>query len=438
MIYTLFEVAATVSDVVFLCWFVPGFLRTKLFCRQKAVYLIIPVLLLGFQFVADAFFPDFDILYLAVFSAFVFAFSLLVRSKGSSVLRAIIAAAIFIVVEMLVSSGVMIVFSLFIKDIPTILQGGNTVARAVFLTVCAAVRFLIFKIILLSFASVDGPDRRSELYVPIYLTVTVAGLYILMNFAVRNAEENGPYILAMLGFTVVSTVFVLLMFRRVSVLQKKQYEISLKEERFASAKENAAEADAIWDKIREVRHELKNHLAVITAKVDSDDKEGVKDYINRISDTVERFGEVFKSGNRVIDYVVNSKLSHLDRTSVVVSGYVGGFEDMDETDLACMLGNLLDNAIDAELKIEDPSKRHVELHFLSQNQNRIIICKNAIEESVLKTNPDLKTTKKDTLYHGIGLKVIEEVAEKYSGFVDYSEIGDMFCVQVILSQKMTD
>ena len=434
MIYSVFETAATISDVVFLCWFVPAFLKTKLFCKKNAVLTIIPVLLLGFQFVADAFFPDFDVLYLIVFSTFVSAFSLLIKPKHISVWRAIIAAALFVVIEMLISSLIHVLFSLFISDISTILQGGNSVGRAIFLTVCAALRFLVFKILLVSFASVDGSDRKKEIFVPLYLAVTVTGLVILMNFAVKSGNENEPYSLAMLCFIVISTAFVLVMFRQVSLLHKKQYELSMLNERLTAAKDSAAEASSIWEKIRTTRHEFRNHLAVIGAKIDSDDKEGAKEYISRISDSVERSGDIIKSGNSVIDYIVNSKIARLDHTKVIVSGYVSGFSDIDEADIACLIGNLLDNAIEAEMKIEDVSKRRIELHFLTQNQNRIIICKNTIEESVLKTNPELKTTKGDPFSHGIGHRVIEEVASKYYGFVDYSEIDDMFCVQVLLSQ----
>ena len=434
MIYSVFEIIATMSDVVFLCWFVPSFLKTKLFCKSKAILTIIPVLLLGFQFVADFFFPDFDVLYLVVFSAFVFTFSFLIRPHKSSILRAIIAASLFIVIEMLVSSLVHVLFSLFISDITTILQGGKSIGRAIYLTVCALVRYIIFKILLISFASIDGPDRKKGLFVSAYLTVTVAGLVILMNFAVKGGEENATYSLSMLCFIVISMIFVILMFRQVSLLQKKQYELSIMNERLATAKESAAEASSIWERVRKVRHEFRNHLAVIGAKIDSDDKEGAKEYISRISDSVEHSGDIIKSGNPVIDYLVNSKISRLDQTKVIVSGYVSGFSDIDEADIACLIGNLLDNAIDAEMKISDVSKRRIELHFLTQNQNRIIVCKNTIEESVLKNNPDLKTTKDDPLSHGIGHKVIEEVASKYYGFVNYSEIDDMFCVQVILSQ----
>ncbi len=434
MIYSVFEIAATVSDVVFLCWFVPAFLKTKLFCKKNAVLTIIPALLLGFQFVADAFFPGFDILYLIVFSTFVFAFSLLIKPKHISVWRAIIAAALFIVIEMLVSSLIHVLFSLFISDITTILQGGKSVGRAIFLTVCAIMRYLVFKILLLSFAAFDGPDRKKGFFVPAYLAVTVAGLVILMNFAVKSGDGNEAYSLAMLCFIVISMAFVLLMFRQVSMLQKKQYELSILNERLAAAKESTAKASSIWEKVRTARHEFRNHLAVIGAKIDSDDKEGAKEYISRISESVERSGDIIKSGNSVIDYIVNSKISRLDQTKVIVSGYVSGFSDVDEADIACLIGNLLDNAIDAEMKISDVSKRRIELHFLTQNQNRIIICKNTIEESVLKNNPELKTTKDDPLSHGIGHKVIEEVASKYYGFVNYSEIDDMFCVQVLLSQ----
>jgi regulator of RNase E activity RraB len=68
-----------------------------------------------------------------------------------------------------------------------------------------------------------------------------------------------------------------------------------------------------------------------------------------------------------------------------------------------------------------------------KNDNRVIICKNAISESVLKTNKELRSTKKNHDDHGLGHQIVETILKKYDGWVDYFETEDMFGVQIMLS-----
>ena len=99
--------------------------------------------------------------------------------------------------------------------------------------------------------------------------------------------------------------------------------------------------------------------------------------------------------------------------------------------MLCLVGNILDNAVEAIARVKRDKKR-IELLFLRQNSNRIIICKNTIEKSVLGENSELKTTKAPSSEHGYGTKIIAKIVSDYGGMVDYFEEFNMFGVQVIL------
>lgn len=77
-------------------------------------------------------------------------------------------------------------------------------------------------------------------------------------------------------------------------------------------------------------------------------------------------------------------------------------------------------------------KKRIELMFLRQNSNRVIICKNTIEKSVLQNNKELRTTKKSRDSHGYGTKIIAKIVSDYHGIIDYFEEFDMFGIQIIL------
>ena len=96
----------------------------------------------------------------------------------------------------------------------------------------------------------------------------------------------------------------------------------------------------------------------------------------------------------------------------------------------------MDNAIEA---LSDVSEKRIELLFSVQNDNRVIICKNTIKESVLKNNKELKSTKASGDSHGWGHQIVAKIVADYHGMVDYFEEFGMFGVQIILpNNKKTD
>ena len=175
-----------------------------------------------------------------------------------------------------------------------------------------------------------------------------------------------------------------------------------------------------------------NHFAILKGKLEEEDMESCKKYLSELNNTVENMGYLIKSGNSIIDYLINSKLSNLNNVKVLISGYVGNYSDIDEMDLACILGNVLDNAIEAQKKVT--AEKRIELHFLQKNTNRVIVCKNTIDESVLNNNSDLKSTKDSTEFHGLGHQIVESTVKKYDGMVNYyeDENNTVFCVQIII------
>ena len=225
-------------------------------------------------------------------------------------------------------------------------------------------------------------------------------------------------------------IILYLMIWQVQNLMRSKYELRLMQERMDAEKTRIDEATYIWDNIKKVRHDLKTHFTVIRGKLEESDAEACKEYLENLYQTVDHMGNLVQSGNSVIDYLINSKLSGLENIQVLISGYVGNYSDIEEVDLACILGNILDNAVEAQKNVA--GEKRIELHFLQKNANRIILCKNTIGISVLKTNKELKSTKKSSESHGLGHRIVEEKVNKYHGILDYFEEDSMFGVQIIL------
>lgn len=139
------------------------------------------------------------------------------------------------------------------------------------------------------------------------------------------------------------------------------------------------------------------------------------------------------TGNRTLDYILSSKITENREITFICTGNcLDALDHIDELDIAVLFGNMLDNAIDAVKSIADKT---VEIRFSRFNDFFNIHISNPIEESVLKSNPNLLTSKKGE-GHGWGLKSVQSIVEKYSGLFDCYEQNNKFTVHISFSKPV--
>ncbi len=98
-------------------------------------------------------------------------------------------------------------------------------------------------------------------------------------------------------------------------------------------------------------------------------------------------------------------------------------------DFLLIIDNLLDNAIEASTIADVEKKIVVELTEVPLGYSLIV--QNAIDTSVLDTNPELKTTKSDAGLHGFGLKSVRQLIEKRNGLFEIYEDNHFFTVHIL-------
>ena len=102
---------------------------------------------------------------------------------------------------------------------------------------------------------------------------------------------------------------------------------------------------------------------------------------------------------------------------------------MSADDICILIGNLLDNAI---LAAKESKEKQITLNIQPQDTYVSIFVSNSIDKSILKDNPELKTTKTNKDYHGYGIKNIKKVAETYNGLVRFYEDNNLFISDILL------
>ena len=427
MIYKIIEITAVLFDAVLMLWYVPGFLNTRFFKKENKTALII--LALHIQILICSFLAGYEAIALIISLILVILYAFLICDKKW--LRAVLASGSFIIVMILTSALLYPLTTLIFGNNVQITERAETPERIIFLSACLIIRYAILKLLLMIFKS-DGTNVKTGVFFICHTAVIVLGMFTLMYFAVNDAERKFtvPVMIALL-ILIVSNFDVFFLIRQLIKLQRRENELKIIELKMKAEKARAEDADAIWENIKRFRHDMKNHFTVIKGKLREGDTEACEQYIDEISPSVESIGNLVHTGNAVIDYLINTKLSPDKKIKTIVSGMLS---DVDDADLVSLLGNMLDNAFEAVDKIPDSSNRLIELYFLKKNQNRIIVCKNTVRSPVLDKNGELKKTSKEG-EHGYGHKIIASVAEKYYGFAEYIEQNGTFCVQVVLPEK---
>lgn len=180
------------------------------------------------------------------------------------------------------------------------------------------------------------------------------------------------------------------------------------------------------EELRRFRHDYRNHMIVVNAYLESGKTAEARKYLNTINGGINGVLNKIKTGNFVSDAILNSKAVSAAKfdTQISFSGRVPS-EGISSEDLCTILSNLIDNAIEACEKVAGRKKIEIE----SGEANGFLIL-SVSNPTVNGANPKFRTTKKDKLNHGIGLKNVERVIKKYNGTLDLGKNGELFTANV--------
>lgn len=436
MIIQIAEILASVFDSALMVYFLYRFNRAQF--KFSPVVLGLSLLHLGVVLVGDYLLTDAMIPISIALLGIQVIISLYICNKRY--IQGILAASLYEVVLIVVNSVLVLVMSMLIKDYDKLMQGSVTASRLITLILSKVILFAVLMLVLSVFPYKEEKSnvrRGNGILTFLFTLITIIGLGAVMYLTSMPEAVNwqAPMLIITVAFLLVNLMLYILI-NQILRLQQNNFELKLMQEKIRYEEQQHGEMMETWERIRGLRHDMKNHLLTIDGFVEQGETEQCRAYLHDLLPQLEKGGRIISSDNPTLDYLINTKLGGLKETRIIVSGSIGSLSDIKDTDLCCILGNILDNAVEAIGQVPQDEKR-IELLFSKQNDNRIIICRNTVSKSVLTNNKDLKTTKKDPSAHGIGHKIVESIVAGYHGSVDYFEEDDMFGVQVLLPETNT-
>ena len=187
-----------------------------------------------------------------------------------------------------------------------------------------------------------------------------------------------------------------------------------------------------YEETQMIKHDIKQVYMVIASLVSDKKYNEALEYIKKADKNVILSEAVISVENDLLNAILNSKINFAKTNDIevfcVTERSLTGVED---EDLCTLLGNMLDNAIEACVKC-DKIDRFIEINLSSYPNKNIITISNTVNNNVVLDNKNLVTTKTESELHGFGIKSIKQITRKYNGVFRYFQEENIFTSEVIL------
>lgn len=325
--------------------------------------------------------------------------------------------------------------------------------------------FLILKKIEKCFVEKDYYIQKAELY--FLLTPSIVGLlFCILLRIIMVTEENGVIKLlydrypilslivsATLCFLLLSIVYSIKVFQDMIALNREKNEKIILEKEIGSMKEHIEEMEHIYSGVRSMKHDMRNTLAVIMQLAEregqseqSQENTELKAYLSEININFEQLDYKFRTGNIVVDTLMNMKYHEAIRIIPDIEINADRLifpENLKILNFDCgvIIGNALDNAIEAcrKLKAEQPlTETFICLTTYIKGKMFFIEVENSFNGKIaVKKQAEFPVTdKQDKKAHGMGFLNMKHIAEKYHGAVDWSTNGKIFILSVMMKNEL--
>ena len=191
------------------------------------------------------------------------------------------------------------------------------------------------------------------------------------------------------------------------------------------------EVDNIYRQMRGWCHDYHNHIQAMLAMTDSPKE--LQKYLWMLNDDLTTVDTVLKTGNVMVDAILNSKLSLIKSKNITVNAKatVPSNLQISEIDLCTIIGNLLDNAMEACLRQDRHEERFIRVYIGVLKKQLYICVTNSVGGEIKKVGRIYLSTKNSEA-HGFGLLRIDRIAEKYDGYVNRQNEEGAFATEVML------
>lgn len=424
-IYNIVEIMASAIDGVMIIYLLNSCFKSKV--RNKYIYSFICWLAL---FVAGNWLGNHFLIQPIVLIMIIGLYCKFVLNTGAA--KSIIAGVVLNVGLALVN-----VFTIFLISV----LSGHHINELVNVTgtvrivnlVLSKITFLFIGIVVANMISHFVTFKAYQwIYICVYYIATFAICVLVCTLFIKgdvNASET-LIMLIIVIFIVVLNIMTYFLIVRINNENKIEIENKMLNVQIGNQHNMIKKTSELYEETRALRHDMKHYFTTFSEMLRRGDTELVIKEMNKIVDINLDNVQMINLSNNILNAAINDKLNVCHRLGIETDIKISGIVPEDRSmDIALIISNLMDNAIEAETKLRN---KYIKLTMLEDYGSIMMEIRNYINKPVLKEGEELVTHKKDKTWHGYGVKNVKRIIRKYDGYVDIREEEDDFVVTVIV------
>ena len=212
-------------------------------------------------------------------------------------------------------------------------------------------------------------------------------------------------------------------------MRKKTY-LKLVEYQTEQSEKHLGEVRSIHKEMRGYKHDFHHHLQTLKGQLEAGEVDRALAYIEQLDNQLMNVDNLLKTGNVSLDAILSAKIAQakVDSITVTVKANVPDSLTISDVELSIIIGNLLDNAIEACRSVD--SNRFIRIYISMKGKMLYFSMLNSSGEKKKKTG-SLFATQKEGM-HGLGLRRAEAILEEHGGWVKYNSEDGAFTSEFLV------
>lgn len=251
----------------------------------------------------------------------------------------------------------------------------------------------------------------------------------------RNKDENTLLNIILIVFSIntIMIIFVIAIYDQILISLDESSKHQLKIDKHQMNQEFYHELSTKTNQLDLLKQEFNQHFSMIQDSLHQENYDQLKEYLNSITGQFEDSDDIIIVNNQVMSSLLQSKKSVCSKLNITLNLHIHfqKIYKISDIDVIVLLGNILDNAIEANEKVAEKN-RYITLNIKQIKSYLKITCENPFSEMPVEKNGILLTSKAENKFHGIGLSNVKSTCIKYNGEFTYNFNKKTFYVELLL------
>lgn len=304
----------------------------------------------------------------------------------------------------------------------------------IYLLIYAAVYVAAYFIFIRKFTDAGDNDFPAKIAVYLVAIVTICVAIDSIDAPKNNEPATTVYFCLIISGVCLCIIGLMLQFLMFD-WYKNKFEQAMLQKIIEQQRKQYLLAKESMDAVNINAHDLKNQIGIIMKAMHGAEKDSsINNYLGNMAEAVDVFDSMFNTENKALNIVLNEKSimcrSKGIKLSVIADGKLLAF--MPELDIYMLLGNAIDNAIEAAEQVEDIEKRIISFSLRENSGTAWIHIENTYKDAPVFKNGILQTSKSNKRLHGFGLRSMKNILKKYGGQLNAGVRRNIFCLDMLI------